>query len=370
MPTRGESPSRSRQQQLILMANRSRKNPARGPSSTWTNPHRTTPHKTTRPQDDSTQDHSTQDHSTQDDAVLDSVPDEDPGRIDPTSPPAPLIEPINETTTDLLDAANALEKPYGEGTDLDSTGLDSTGLDSPGAHVDEALIDEGDDAPLFPRERRGADSSHDAPHLKRRIDDDVDASIDPGMASTEINDLTAELAGSQFDEADGSTAIVPEGTDADVPVQVENPPRSEQIGDQGIEPGPPDLPGEHGEPLGSLIEDAKPETTAADEADTSRSAGSGQHVGSSDDRIPTLPKRSGFGLSRMLAAAQTVFTEDDDPEAEASSNPDDEGLPEELPSWAITDDDGHSSDLVASFESLSDDKAEVASEPSVLEPGG
>ena len=195
----------------------------------------------------------------------------------------------------------------------------------------------------------------------------MDASIDPGLASPEINDLTAELAGSQFDEADGSTAIVPEATDHDLPVQVENPRGSDQLGDQGIEEGPPDVPGEHGEPLGSLIEDAKPETTATDESATPGSTESGQQDKSSDDRIPTLPKRSGFGLSRMLAAAQTVFTEADDPEAETSSNPDDEGLPEELPSWAITDEDDHSSELVASFESLSEDKAEIASEPSVLE---
>ena len=94
---------------------------------------------------------------------------------------------------------------------------------------------------------------------------------------------------------------------------------------------------------------------AAEEPSADSELGSGDNSEAEEPRTPNI-KRSGFGLSRMLAAAQSVFGDTEKPEDEAHLVS--ENLPEELPSWAIGSDPGSQDEVLESFGSFALDDSE------------
>lgn len=71
------------------------------------------------------------------------------------------------------------------------------------------------------------------------------------------------------------------------------------------------------------------------------------------DTAAGSPRRTGFGLSRMLAAAQSAFRPEDSQETPPAAP--DEDLPDDLPSWAVSDDADSTDEVFSAFGSLGSD---------------
>ena len=107
---------------------------------------------------------------------------------------------------------------------------------------------------------------------------------------------------------------------------------------------------EPADPDGGLVEAGLEQLGTTEEPERRETewpeAAAGEAAPEANDDAPVFPRRSGFGLSRMLAAAQSVFG---DGEEGAPDEPDvvTEDLPDDLPSWAVPDDEVSPGDAFA-----------------------
>lgn len=264
----------------------------------------------------------------------------------------PLEEPQQQTESDLESAPEqvSIEEPVDdapaeaspEGSDVDHNPEDLSWDSGP------VTLPPTSDAQIVETPTLEPDPID--PHTEALIDqtsDLVDVEFDSGAAL--IEDDEDDLLFGDVDAAD--IAAVTEALEASpepapASESSEEPPADEpEDAAPHLEPdpGPVDEPIAEPPALEGMIETAMASPPVAE---------------SEDERTIEPPKRSGFGLSRMLAAAQSVFSEtaSEGEPAEAAE----EDLPEELPSWAVGSDDAEGDEILESFGSFALDEGEPA----------